>query len=348
MFVRAVGSFSPGEILVLNITRYRSAVVNTLYTMLATLWYFARYRFDTVYFTPSRSRAGFVKDIPLILLGRWSGKRMIAHLHGANFRSFYESDRLLQPLIRYGYRRLDTGIVLLEEMRGEFHHFPELKVKVVPNCYDPVLDDEEKSRGYHSADEMVTKNPEQILYLSALMHSKGILEFLDAAAMVLEKRSSATVVVAGAPGADGSMGVKEITREFAKRLVLLQQRFPGRISYPGLVTGQTKTDLLKSSSLFVFPSWHPSEALPVSILEAMRTGSAIVASRHNFLPCIIGPENGIIVEPRSAASIAGAVISLLENREQLRKIGKHNAGHAVNNYAPGRYGDSISRIVRNN
>lgn len=347
MFAPVVSAFDPREVVVINITRFKTPLPNTLWTIWSTLWAFLIHRFHTVYFTPSRSRMGFVKDLPLLFLGRWTGKRMIAHLHGANFRSFYETGGILKPLIRYGYRTIDTGIVLLEEMRDEFIHFPNVKVRVVPNCYDQSFDlnlpsgstpiDSAQGAGTH---------PEQILYLSALMHSKGILEFLDAIPLVLGKRPTANFVIAGALWADASMGLKEITRHVGKRLDVLNERFPGHVRYLGLVTGKEKIGLLKDSAIFVMPGWHPSEALPVSVIEAMRTGTAIVATRHNFIPAIIGPQNGILVEPHAARAIAEAVINLLEDPERLKTIQEHNVAHAIQNYSPAKYRETITRIVK--
>lgn len=347
MFAPVVSAFDPGEVVVINITRFKTPLPNTLWTIWATLWAFLLHRFHTVYFTPSRSRMGFVKDLPLLVLGRWTGKRMIAHLHGANFRSFYETGGILKPLIRYGYRTIDTGIVLLEEMRDEFIHFPNVKVRVVPNCYDQSFDLNlhSESTPIDSAQGAGT-HPEQILYLSALMHSKGILEFLDAIPLVLDKRPAANFVIAGALWADASMGLKEITHRVVKRLDALNEQFPGRVRYPGLVTGKEKIGLLRDSAIFVMPGWHPSEALPVSVIEAMCTGTAIVATRHNFIPAIIGPQNGILVEPHAARAIADAVISLLEDPERLKTIQEQNVDYAIAHFSPVRYCETITQIIK--
>jgi len=382
MFTPVVSAFDPREVVVINITRFKTPLPNTLWTIWSTLWAFLIHRFHTVYFTPSRSRMGFVKDLPLLFLGRWTGKRMIAHLHGANFRSFYETGGILKPLIRYGYRNIDTGIVLLEEMRDEFIHFPNVKVRVVPNCYDQSFDLNlpSGSTPIDSAPEAVTRlehapfdfvpsgsaptnavsidsaphdsaqgaetHPEQILYLSALMHSKGILEFLDAIPLVLGKRPTANFVIAGALWADASMGLKEITGQVQRRLNVLNERYPGRVRYMGLVTGKEKIGSLRDSAIFVMPGWHPSEALPVSVIEAMRTGTAIVATRHNFIPAIIGPQNGILVEPHAARAIAEAVSSLLEDPERLKTIQEQNVDYAIAHFSPVRYCETVTQIIK--
>jgi len=413
MFVPVVGMFPKEEILLINITRFQSTFGNTVYTMLATCWFFLVYRFKTVYFTPSRSMTGFVKDIPLLILGRWCNKRMVAHLHGANFRSFYENSGMLKPFIRYGYRHVDTGIVLLEGMRNEFGYFPNIRVQVVPNCYDRRFDipdtiqadtvqpdtsaslsvrtdgqpgtvqpgtvqpgtvqadtsaslsvrsDTERSRSVRT---IVHKDerPCQVLYLSALMRSKGILEFLEACDIVLQQHTGVNFVIAGLPEPDPFMSRQEIAARFQEQLGCLEKRHPGRIAYLGqVVTGQhnpatrestmqekgisrDKIWLMRDSSIFVLPTWHPSEALPVSILEAMRTGNAIIATRHNFLPGIVKPANGILVEPRSGRAIADAILTLVSDKERLREIRENNIMHATENYSIEKYRRKMLEII---
>lgn len=193
-FSPIVESFLPGEIYLLNITKYRSGIGNTLWTMLGTLFYFVFCRFETVYFTSSRSRLGFVKDIPLLVLGRWGKKRMVNHLHGANFKSFYDNSGLLKPLIGYCYRKVDTSVVLFEEMRKEFSDFPSMKVRVIGNCYEKLFDLQDDSALLKQS--RVSPNIPEVVYLSGLMKSKGILEFLDACALVLQHRRDVTFTIA--------------------------------------------------------------------------------------------------------------------------------------------------------
>lgn len=369
MFVPVVGMFPKEEILLVNITRFQSTLGNTVYTMLSTCWFFLVYRFKTVYFTPSRSMTGFVKDIPLLILGRWCNKRMIAHLHGANFRSFYENSGMLKPFIRYGYRHVDTGIVLLEEMRNEFGHFPNIRVQVVPNCYDRRFDipdtiqqDTERSRSVRTIAQK-EKHPCQVLYLSALMRSKGILEFMEACDIVLRQHAGVNFVIAGLPEPDPFMSRQEIAARFHEQLERIEKSHPGRVAYlRQVVSGQhnqakheptmpeegisrNKIRLMRDSSIFVLPTWHPSEALPVSILEAMRTGNAIIATRHNFLPGIVKPGNGILVEPRSGQVLADAILALVSDKERLREMQEFNIMHAIENYGSETYRRKMLEII---
>ena len=337
-FSPVVGSFAAEEILLVNITKYRSGIVNTLWTMLCTLYYFAFFRFDTVYFTSSRSMPGFVKDIPLLLLGRWLKKRMVNHLHGANFKSFYDNSGLLKPLIRYCYRNVDTSIVLFEGMRTEFSDFPAMKIQVIGNCYEELFDRQDES-GFQKTCNVV--------FLSGIMKSKGILEFLDACELVLRHRHDIMFTIAGLPCSDNFLKKKAIAALFFRRYKKLKKQFPDQIQYLGEITGQKKVELLYGSGIFVLPTWHPSEAFPISILEAMRAGNAIVTTRHNFLPSLVKPENGILVNPHSVPEIAEAIETLLSDRVRLQNIQQYNRSFARIEYNQEKYVTAVKSIILN-
>gem|GEM_PF-734237 len=390
-FSPIVGSFAPGEAFLVNITKYRSFIGNTLWTMLGTLYYFAFYRFDTVYFTSSRSMLGFVKDIPLLLLGRWLKKRMVNHLHGANFKSFYDNSGLLKPLIGYCYRKVDTSIVLFEEMRKEFSDFPSMKVRVIGNCYEKLFDLQDDSallkqsrvspltdlitpgkfpaplgqnpapglcRGVDT--DLITpgkfpaplgQNPAPglcrgVVYLSGLMKSKGILEFLDACEVVLQHRRDVTFTIAGLPCSDNFLGKRAIAELFFRKYGSLKKQFPDHIQYVGEITGQAKVEMLYGSDIFVLPTWHPSEAFPISILEAMRSGNAIVSTAHNFLPSLVKPENGILVNPHSISEIAEAIETLLRDPVRLQTIQQHNTAFAHKEYNQEKYVNAVRSVCQ--
>lgn len=78
----------------------------------------------------------------------------------------------------------------------------------------------------------------------------------------------------------------------------------------------------KSSDIFVFPSF--SEGFPKVLLEAMACGLPIIATNvdgNNEL--VIDGYNGYLVPPNDPDSIAGKVVSLLQNEEKSIKLGEN-------------------------
>jgi glycosyltransferase involved in cell wall biosynthesis len=80
--------------------------------------------------------------------------------------------------------------------------------------------------------------------------------------------------------------------------------------------------IVAASDLMVLPSL--SEGLPLTLLEAAMQGRAMVASDTGGIPDVVRPgSTGLLVSPRSSASIANAVIELLQNDERRRRLGQN-------------------------
>jgi len=76
-------------------------------------------------------------------------------------------------------------------------------------------------------------------------------------------------------------------------------------------------NLLSIMDIFVLPS--VKEGLPMVLLEAMAAKKAVVATSVGAIPKVVNNENGILVEPRDAAGLEKAIVSLLTNEEKRRK-----------------------------
>lgn len=334
-FSLVVENFPPKKRIVVDTAKYDYKFLNTLNTALKTIFIFCFYRFSTIYFTSSRSPMGFWKDFVLLVLARWSNKKVINHLHGADFKGFYDDNPIIRPFISYGYKAVDTSIVLSDEMKQEFVSFPEMKVETVYNCYSDNLN---LGKSFYI-------KKKQLLYLSNLIKSKGILEFLQACDILLDKFPVLSVKIAGSPLADNSMSKEAIQKKFEEQYSMLQNRYGDRIFYIGNVEGENKKKLLYESSIFILPSYYRTEAYPLSIIEAMRTGNAIVTTFHNYLPSIVKPANGILVEPRSSQAIVNGVVALLQDEIKLKEIQENNVTEAKGRYTQQRYIREVKSII---
>ena len=77
---------------------------------------------DVVYFTPSQTRGGNLRDLVFLKLIQWRGKKCIVHIHGGYYRHLVDND-LPGWQRRMNYRaigRLAGGIVLGHSLHGIF------------------------------------------------------------------------------------------------------------------------------------------------------------------------------------------------------------------------------------
>ncbi|GBD95998.1 MAG TPA: glycosyltransferase [Nitrospirae bacterium] len=82
------------------------------------------------------------------------------------------------------------------------------------------------------------------------------------------------------------------------------------------------SNLLSSFDLMVLPS-SEREGLGLAIIEAMAAGKPVVATSIGGVPEVIEDgKNGLLVPPGDSSSLAEAMLSVLENREKAKEMGR--------------------------
>jgi glycosyltransferase involved in cell wall biosynthesis len=334
-FTYIVQALDHSEYVLLNTAKANNRYLDFLRIYLLIPLLFLTKKFDRIYFTSSRTTFGFLRDAPLLLMGILFKKKIINHLHGADFKKFYYSLSLLKPFVRYCYQKIDTSIVLLDAMKSEYRVFPKMKLNVVPNCF---------GKEFESYKPKFPK-PLQIVFLSNIMMSKGILDFLESVNDLLKEYPNLKIKIAGAFLSDSFCSKKEIQSLFLKKYDPIKKQFPNKIEYIGIVKGAEKINLLLESSIFVLPTYYPTEAFPISILEAMVAGNVIIATKHNHIPHIINEENGMLVEKKSPDDQKAAIKKHLDDEHLLARKQLFNHEYALNNYNYSKYLKRMRSII---
>ena len=156
-----------------------------------------------------------------------------------------------------------------------------------------------------------TRNDHVVIGCIARMDiAKGALVLFDAFAALARLRPNLRLVLAGHGDASA---------ELARRTESLGLQ--GRVKLLGHYGGDVDA-LLSRFNLYVFPSlW---EGFPYSIVEAMRAGVPIVATRVGGIPeAIMDGKEGLLVEPGSRDAIVDALQRLLDDPDLRRSLGRH-------------------------
>jgi glycosyltransferase involved in cell wall biosynthesis len=139
----------------------------------------------------------------------------------------------------------------------------------------------------------VQPEPGRVLFLGRLEAAKGVFELLGAGAL-LAPRFPALRLVFGGEGDAGAL------RKRAAELGIGE-----RIELPGWVGPDERDEQLARASVFCLPS-H-AEGLPMSMLEAMAAGRAVVASSVGGIPeTIVDGDNGLLAPPRDEQALASS------------------------------------------
>lgn len=188
-------------------------------------------------------------------------------------------------------------------------------VKIIPNPLSVNLEHEaEQFTKIYSDLETPT-----ILYTGRIEYRKGTLTLLEAMRHVVDKLSTARLVIVGGRHVSISqMTVEKLLDEYNLRQ---------NVQMLGHAQWQTLSQWYRQASVFVMPSYY--ETFGISVAEAMAFGLPVVATNAGGLPeVVVDGETGILAPPKDAKALADALVRLLKDpalRERMGKAGRERS-----------------------
>lgn len=147
-----------------------------------------------------------------------------------------------------------------------------------------------------------------ILFLSWVDKNKGIFDLLEAILLLSKDNLSFKLIIAG----NGSEFID--SQNFVNNNNLSEYVF-----FHGWALGDQKLELLKKSDIYILPTHF--EGYPNSLIEAMASGKACIATLVGSIPDIIINENtGLLINKNSPIEIYKALKSLLVNSDLRIKL----------------------------
>ena len=248
------------------------------------------------------SNSSFYRKFIVFFISRYIfRKKVIYHIHGGGFGNFYKkSGNFSRRLIRILINSSDCVITLSQSWYKYFsENFNIKKLVVLPNIID-----------YPHKLERTT-NPDILtfLFFGLICEAKGIFDLLNVIENNKEDYKNRLRLLVGGNG------------ETKRLKTLINQNHTSQIvEFLGWVDNDKKSAAFNNSDVFVLPSY--AEGLPISILEAMSYGKAIIATDVGGVSEVVREnENGILIEPGNQQQIKLAIDNLLENKDLVKKFG---------------------------
>ena len=278
---------------------------------------------DTVYITPNSAGGAFYKDFVVVEIvkramrtcGRKDGN-IVLHFHNKGVST--RQERWLDDKL---YTRFFKGVnvmLLAESLYGDISKYVERNNVVI--CGNGIPD-------YSTEDivpikESYEKELPHLLFLSNMMTTKGVWELLDA--LYILKRKGRNFVC------DFVGGWKDIhEEEFCARVS--EYGLSDCVYAHGAKYGMDKEEFFKRADIFVLPSY--TEAFPLTVLEAMQYGLAVVASNvggisgqvsDGLTGYLIGGTESILTldyKP-NPQELSDAIEKLLNDMDRCRTMGQ--------------------------
>jgi glycosyltransferase involved in cell wall biosynthesis len=262
---------------------------------------------------------------PGYFLPLWKGPK-VATFHDANM--FLQHDMWWRPGMRLSWLSLCSQTVLASRLARSIAtdsnwsraaiihtlHVPERKVSVLyPGVEDRFFDSTSRER----VDEVKAKYglDEYVLVLGVLSPQKNLEGALQAYARVQTRGVQLAIA-----GRDDGPYFDEAIVPLASRLGIA-----AGVRKLGIVSSEDLPALYAGARVLLYPSFAEGFGLPP--LEAMATGTPVVASAAASLPEVLG-DAACLVDPRSPDSIAAALDQVLTDpalRARMVQRGRRRA-----------------------
>ncbi|HPT89792.1 MAG TPA: glycosyltransferase family 4 protein [Bacilli bacterium] len=184
-----------------------------------------------------------------------------------------------------------------------------------------VLNSEGVDLNVYQRCEIMDFNKVKFLFVGRLVKEKGLLEYLQAASLIKQKYEDVEFYIAGQMyEKSGSTISMDIIREYEKR---------GIVKYLGFI--ENMPELYKQVHVVVLPSYR--EGMPISLIEALATGRAIIASMVPGSKELVKEKfNGFSCQARDVESLTKAMINYIELSNEDKHSLSHNAHQMAKNF----------------
>jgi glycosyltransferase involved in cell wall biosynthesis/ubiquinone/menaquinone biosynthesis C-methylase UbiE len=251
---------------------------------------------------------------------------LIVSLHGSDIY-LARKNKLFGRVAHWVFRHAAAVTACSDELRqGALELGAPADTLLLPWGADPqIFNPERRNPGFRSE---MNSEPDNILLLTMgrMVHKKGFNVLLDTLPDLLDQNSKIRVVMAG----DGPL------RE------AYQQRVAGlglsdKVFFPGQIPWDRAPDLLAAADIFILPSikdeYGNIDGLPTVLLEAMASGTAIIASDIAGVRLVIDPgQNGWLVEPGKPEYLRQAIQTLADDSVKRQILARAARRSIVEHY----------------
>jgi glycosyltransferase involved in cell wall biosynthesis len=215
--------------------------------------------------------------------------------------------------------------ILVEDVAG----FAVRKKFIVPygipqiQGYDAVISQKEASR---------------LIYLSNYVKTKGVLDLVEAIAIVVKSNRQFHLDLVGKTA--------DMSREELQAAVTAKG-LDDVVSVCGPKYREEKFSALATASVFIFPTYYYNEAFPIALIEAMQFGLACITTHEGGIPDMIEDgKTGFLVNQRDVQALADRILMLLNDPALARSMGETAREVFKQNYQLSHFENNMMHVFK--
>lgn len=307
----------------------------------------------TFYLIINRSRVSFwLRDLPIYIAASATNSKLICHLVGSDIEFFISKSNFIEKfLLKIFFTKVNAWVLLGKAMKIQVENvYKDLEIKNKSSCYRDEELNAFELRGFYPTesdnffDESKINlkiqnfgNNIRIGYMSNLMEEKGIVEFIESMIFLKEVLGyDIKVWIAGSY-------IDRPSDRLNNAMHLAKSK--DYIKILGLAKGELKWKSLLDTDIFILPSYYKTEALPLSLVEAMRFGCLCVSSSIGEINDLLENGRGIIMKKVSTNSIAQSVEGILADTSQSKIMIKNSLSYAKEEFSYEEYKIRLLNLI---
>ncbi|HEX9960008.1 MAG TPA: glycosyltransferase family 4 protein [Pyrinomonadaceae bacterium] len=254
------------------------------------------------------SNASLYRESVFIILAKLFGKKTIAHFHAGDIDNYYPfQSRIGQKIIRSALSLSDKLIAVSNESARQLRDLTgSANISVITNAIDTSIFNNPDSSSKNMERERTTR----LLFVGAVGKLKGERDLIKALAILRERKPDINIKVSLL--GYGAENLKDYCEESG---------ISELVEHLGAVSLSERIGFYQKADIFVLPTY--AEAMPMSVIEAMAAGLAVIATNVGGIPELIEDgADGILFSPGDAKALADIISLLLENKNIRLSLGE--------------------------
>jgi glycosyltransferase involved in cell wall biosynthesis len=234
-------------------------------------------------------------------------KVIVSHEHGLYMKKRIQRVFLNKILLLFTDKFIAVSETMAAQVK-EWYHYPKSKVDVIYNGVDTNRFKPSKSKNLSK--KQLGLNPKKLVIgmICRLDPDKGHLFFLEAIKMLYKKYDIQWVIVG-----DGPEIYKKQIKEIAEKLGIEDY-----VNFLGV--RRDVPNLLQAFDCFVLPTLR--EGFPISVLEAMSSGCAVIVSDFpSNLELVTNNKTGLIFPMKNSMELKNKIEILVKNKKLRLELG---------------------------
>lgn len=250
------------------------------------------------------SNAGLYRESAFILIARFFGKKVLSHFHAGDINEYFpRQPKWGRGFIRTAIAASDKVIAVSQESARHLRGISVgLNISVIPNAIDTAAFND-------ASGEDRAEGPVRLLFVGAVGKLKGEQDLIKALAILKNSHPNIKVDFLG-------FGARKLARRCRKAGI------SDLVGHVGPVPADERVAFFQRVDIFVLPTY--AEAMPISVIEAMAAGKAIVTTAVGGVQELITDcEEGLLFQPGDVEDLAGKIACLVDDPEARLILGNN-------------------------